>query len=164
MNRNSLVFLVLLSTFSLFSHNYALAQNEKTISENLNKNIIYADISMGGDHDLFSNMAVYYERALKQNMWNKNISSFINLGVGRRYAYEELSQYIIAQYGLLTGAKSHHLEIATGVKYYYKGDEQGKLPLSSMVGWRFQKPDGLLVLRAGLGYPEIIYFGLGLSF
>ena len=35
---------------------------------------------------------------------------------------------------------------------------------SFTVGWRFQKPNKHLMIRAGLSWPETLYVGIGIPF
>jgi len=59
--------------------------------------------------------------------------------------------------------KKHHLEVGAGLvksleKYY------DIIPLPGSIGNRIQKPNGHFIFRTGVGWPEALYFGLGLSF
>lgn len=159
LRRLFLASLILLLSIAVYSQN----KNPKTVE--LNKNVIYGNVSIGNDQ--FSK-AVYYDRIFKNNMfWGSDNLHFVKIGIGKHKAIQyDDGNYVVGQYGLLigTGGESHHLEIVAGLKYYYNGSLQGSLPISSSIGWRYQKPERLLVFRAGLGYPEIVYFGFGLSF
>lgn len=50
-------------------------------------------------------------------MWNRNISSFVKVGFGAVAHWGGDDIYVLTQYGLLTGAKTHHLEIGLGLNY-----------------------------------------------
>jgi len=152
--------IVVITLIILCSINYGYSQNEKPNDDLLNKNAIYGNIGTWG---LYFTATGYYERMLKQHMWNKNISSFVKIGYGAEAHWVGEGIYLLAQYGLLTGAKTHHLEIGLG-PIFYKGDLKGIPPLSGNVGWRIQKPGGNFIFRMGVAWPEAFYLGLGFSF
>lgn len=127
-----------------------------------NKNAIYGNLGSGG---IYFTATGYYERMIKQKMWNTSISSFVKVGFGAEVHWGGESRYLLSQYGLLFGAKKHHLEIGLGPGYFSNNSVTGKLfMMSGTVGWRFQKPDGNFIFRIGTSWPEAVYAGLGLSF
>lgn len=139
--------------------------------KHLNKNIVYlcqysAGLEGGG--------SINYERIFKQRVWNKSISTFwkITIGSYKPFMRSKLT-YSLAQIGILTGKNRHHLEISGGISHtfnHYAGwtAERNKEllghPFSGNIGWRIQKPDKHFVFRMGVGVPELLYFGLGLSY
>ena len=153
----------------------------------LYNNAIYASVGIGG---LWLPGTIYYERMLKQQMWDRGISSFAKVGTGSVAHWEGHSEYVLAQYGMLTGIKKSHFEASIGLVYFYRGDmyngpqtssstyyyEDGsvmnveeKTPiapfewLSGSIGYRLQKPGGHSVFRTGLGFPEAVYVSWGFS-
>lgn len=143
------------------------AQNPNPKEIQLNKNAIYINggVEYLSDHDgTFAITSFYMERIIKQKMWDVNLSSYVRIGIGFQFDYEDSYKYIIAQYGLLTGSNAHHLEVAAGLNYNYNEYFNRTLPFSINIGWRFQKPAKHLILRVGTGSPEILYFGFGFSF
>lgn len=163
-----LVFLIILLSNAVFSQD----KNSKIIE--LNKNVIYGNAGFGiwsnsvGDPigDAFVFITFYYEKIIKQKIGYINSSSFVRIGIGKQFDIDHRLIHITAQYGFLSGAKSHHFEMAGGLRFfttkYYPQDKY--IPISFNAGWRFQKPDGHLIFRIGTGYPELMYFGFGLSF
>lgn len=97
---------------------------------------------------------------------NRKISSFVKGGIGGYAIWGTGGQYVLAQYGILTGAKkNHHLELGAGPLYFANGDLQdGEIPVTATVGWRKQKPGGKSIFRMGVSWPEALYVGLGVSF
>ena len=144
------------------SYNLTYAQESESQEAAFHKNAIYGNVGTGG---LYFTTAGYYERIIKQKMWDKNISSFVKVGTGVEFHWGGSGMFILAQYGLLTGAKKHHLEISVGPNYFITGDYKGDvLPISGAIGWRVQKPEGKFIFRMGASWPEAIYIGLGVSF
>jgi len=131
----------------------------KAQEASFNKNAIYGSVGSAG---LYFSATAYYERIIKQKMWNKNISSFVRVGYGSEVHYGGEGTYILTQYGILTGAKTHHLEAAVGPNYFISGNID--IPVSATLGWRIQKPESNFIFRMGIAVPEAIYLGLGFSF
>lgn len=125
-----------------------------------NKNAVYASVGSAG---LYFSATVYYERMIKQKMWNKNISSFVKVGYGTEAHYGGESTYIFGQYGILTGIKKHHLEISAGPNFFMSGDDSD-IPVAATVGWRIQKPGGNFIFRMGVAIPEAAYISVGFTF
>ena len=129
---------------------------------NLKKNAIYGNVGVGG---FYFTATAYYERIIQQNLWNKNIAYFIKGGIGAEAHWGVGGPYILGQFGIITGAKTNHLEISAGPNIFLSGDLQGDfLPLSAALGWRVQKPNGKAMFRMGAAWPEAVYIGFGFSF
>jgi hypothetical protein len=150
--------LLITVTILLSSSSIVYSQSENIKDIGLNKNAIYGNVGIGG---LYLTATGYYERIITQN--NK-ISSFVKAGVGGYALWGIGGQYILAQYGILTGAKKHHLELGVGPNYFLNGDLQGELPFTATLGWRIQKPRGKFIFRMGGSWPEAVYIGIGASF
>lgn len=92
------------------------------------------------------------------------ISPFIRVSTGKGYYFSEAS-YFSTEIGALTGKKKSHIEYAIGAVVFVDGyDKSISLTLSGFFGYRYQKPSGGLIFRTGLGVPELIYAGVGVSF
>lgn len=144
--------------YELSSNGFVYGQKESINDVGFNKNAIYGNVGIGG---LYFTATGYYERMITQN---SKISSFIKVGAGGYSSWGDGGQYILAQYGILTGAKKHHLELGAGPNYFMNGDIKGKLPFTATIGWRVQKPGGKFIFRMGVSFPEAFYIGLGGSF
>jgi hypothetical protein len=124
-----------------------------------NSNAIYTNIGIGG---LYFTATAYYERKITQSSM---ASTFIKAGVGGYALWGEGGYYVLTQYGILTGSKKNHFELAAGVNYFINGDLKGqKYPFSGTLGYRFHKPDGNFIFRTGVSWPEAVYVGFGFSF
>ena len=74
------------------------------------------------------------------------------------------------RYGIMTGIdKQHHFEINAGPNLLV-GIYNDKLDFASSefdfgfnMGYRKQKPEDSKIFRAGIGYPELLYFSFGFS-
>ncbi len=66
---------------------------------------------------------------------------------------------------VLTGEKKNHMEAGGGLVVMIKKDERSTTIIPAVhIGYRFQKPSGGIVFRAGFGIPDAIYLGLGYNF
>lgn len=129
---------------------------------NLRSNAVYGNVGIGG---FYFTATAYYERILKQNLGDKNLAAFVKGGYGAEAHWGVGGPYVLAQLGLITGAKTHHLEISAGPSFFLSGDLQGDYPpLSATLGWRVQKPNGIGMFRMGAAWPEAVYIGFGFSF
>jgi len=156
--KNAKPCLVIIAIIFLCPISCAYGQKPNPSKTELNKNALYGNIGIGG---FYLTATGYYERIVTQGV---KISTFIKAGVGGYSLWLESGQFILAQYGILTGKKKHHLEIGAGPNYVINGDLQRTPPITATVGWRIQKPGGNFIFRMGASWPEAIYVGLGISF
>ena len=75
------------------------------------------------------------------------------------------------RFGIITGIdKKHHFEINAGpqllVGMYNDGFDfaASEFDFGFNIGYRKQKPQDSKIFRSGVGYPELLYVGLGFSF
>ena len=146
MARRNRIRIIVIKALLLYSISHSIAQEVTLPEVEFNKNRIYGNVGYAG---LYFSATGYYERMIKQKMWNSNISSFVKVGYGAYIYWEGKGKYLLAQYGLLTGAKTHHLEIGIGPCYFITGDLKGDVLVSGIVGWRIQKPGGNFIFRMG---------------
>jgi hypothetical protein len=113
---------------------------------------------------------IYYERMLKQNRLENNISFFTKIGIGQAVFWDADGKYILGQLGVLTGNKNSHFETSLGMVYFYGGSEKNwhqnnpLTLLSGSVGYRYQKPSSRFIFRAGAAWPEMVYLSIGVRF
>ncbi len=124
----------------------------------LKRNAIYGTV---GNLIVWLSATGYYERIISQK---NNLATFIKVGFGYVDNYGVGSPYLLAQYGILTGSKKHHFELGAGPNLFLGDNSTDDFPLSATLGWRRQKPGGNFLLRAGVSFPEAIYFGFGVAF
>ncbi len=139
--------------------NFVYGQEDNNQKVKLYKNALYSNVGIG---PIYFTGTGYYERMLTQK--NK-ISTFVKIGIGGYSIWGTGGQYLLAQYGIITGAKRHHFELGAGPAYFLSGDlKEGEPPITATIGLRNQKPGGKFMFRMGISWPEALYFGLGVSF
>lgn len=111
------------------------------------QNLVY--LSTGG----FTTSA-HFEHMIKSNSAN---SFYANVGYGEIYD-SNTEFYSTASVQWLLGRKNFQLETGLGVGL---GFENAEVFPDFEVGLRYQKSKPGLILRAGLGFPELIYFSAG---
>jgi len=148
-----LVFLPLLST-PTFSQ-----ENTESAPVLFKPNMFHGGLGFGG---LIVTATTNYERILTQNFEKSIVATFAKVGIGAYSAWGGDGQYIFAQYGFMTGKKANHFEASAGPNFTLGGDDL--LPVAFNFGYRHQKPGKSFMYRTGIGFPETIYFGMGLSF
>lgn len=162
--RINLITLKGLAVIFVMISNTIAAQNQESVESKMFNNAIYGSIGISmemlGESWFTAN--AYYERMFQKNEKKSNISTFVKVGIGSMVYWEDASSYILGQYGILTGVKKHHLEASAG--FVKSLDEYYIFPLSGSIGYRIQKPNGHFIFRTGVGWPEALYFGLGVSF
>jgi hypothetical protein len=106
-----------------------------------------------------------YERALYQP-YDKFLTSIgVRIGVGRWVVWGDIGNHYIATLQVLSGKAKSHLEIGAGaVAGAVNVHAIRKIRPAGNLGYRFQKPGGVVLLRAGIGFPEALYLSLGLCF
>lgn len=91
---------------------------------------------------------------------------FLRAGGGLRGSTSFSDVYVVVQGGALINlnlwlenTNRHHFELAAG---YFAQPRPWQLPpVSAVVGYRYQRPNGLRLIRAGVSYPEGLYLGVG---
>jgi hypothetical protein len=166
-NKLHLLSLKALIAISSLISSTVTAQDVKSdsVESEMYKNAIYGTVGISLEliGESWFTGTIYYERMFQKNAQKSNISTFVKAGYGRAEYWEGSSKYILGQFGILTGVKKHHLEASAG--FVASLDEYYDLfPLSGSFGYRYQKPKGHFIFRTGLGYPEAVNFGLGVSF
>ncbi len=150
------------------------------ISEDHSKNAIYGNVSIFGLGGLVN---LNYERVVfRSNGLFKEYG--IRIGAGYYSEWGGTGSHALLNFYGLTGHKNNHLEVLIGGLVLYdiasydieinnaqalnesppkKSDFTSFFPAIT-AGYRYQKPTGGFLFRAGLSYPEGGYVGLGLGF
>ena len=95
-----------------------------------------------------------YERRLQKR-------TFLRAGAGIVEGNDS-GQHLFVQYGFILGAKNHHFEISVGPALIIS--DLRSIPFSGAAGYRFQKPDGWFVFKAGAAWPEMYFLSFGVAF
>ena len=150
--------LLITITILLSSTSIVYSQKESIKDAGFYKNAIYGNVGIGG---LYLTATGYYERMMTQN---SKFLSFVKVGFGGYSTWGDEGNYILGQFGVLSGANKHHLELGAGPRYDINRGMQGYLPFAATIGWRIQEPGGNFIFRMGVAWPEAVYIGLGFSF
>lgn len=125
-----------------------------------NKNSV--NIELGGHGIVFS---TYYERIIFNG---KRFKTTGQIGYGVIPSWVHLMPFLINEMISLGEKKTHHIEIGLGITYVFRdkyGDLYGRIVfLNGRIGYRFQRPDGKLIIRAGYTPLSDSYDWFGLSF
>jgi hypothetical protein len=158
MKKSIQTILLITITTLLSSTSIVYSQKESIKDTGFYKNAIYGNVGIGG---LYFTATGYYERMMTQN---SKVLSFVKVGFGGYSTWGDEGNYILGQFGVLSGANKHHLELGAGPRYVINGGLQGYLPFAATIGWRIQEPGGNFIFRMGVSWPEAVYIGLGFSF
>ncbi|MDD3740350.1 MAG: hypothetical protein PHH30_03840 [Bacteroidales bacterium] len=162
---------------SLSGQTIAINEDSQTpiVNENTTKNNIYLS---AGSTLIFSAFTLNYER----NIFNRPNSEWnIRGGWGLNAAlWGIVCHHYLLDICYISGKSNHHFEACFGVSMlfdreyfvYYKNDPDLYEPFSyfadwypsAYLGYRYKKPDGKFLFRAGLGWPEQFGVGIGFSF
>ncbi len=105
---------------------------------------------------------IFYDRMLSESQ-DRRFSTFARVGYqSNLIIFTPAGRAFILEGGMLTGSNFGHFEGALGVTYIQVGNDVLRPAFS--VGYRGQKPTGNFMFRTGLGFPELLYFGIGLAF
>jgi len=100
----------------------------------------------------------FYERMFFQR---EEFRSFIKIGYGTSIVVmADISHGPIIQLGFITRPDKHHFEMNLGSMYLI---DDNFVPAIS-IGYRLQKWENNYIFRTGIGYPEGLYLGAGITF
>jgi len=110
---------------------------------------------------VFFTANVNYERMVKE--LPKSYLS-VKAGFGGYASWNSSGQTYSLSLVHLAGKKNNHLESGAGLIYLHEKGWESQLWPDLHIGYRYQKPDGELLFRTGLGFPEGLYLGAGFAF
>ncbi|WP_375581309.1 hypothetical protein ABWH96_10000 [Marivirga tractuosa] len=173
--------ILIISFYMALNYSYGQELEKDTLKTDESKNVIYGTV---GFVPIYAVANISYERCIAAND-NKFLRSFwLKVSGGLWEAWAVGGPHFFAGLTSLTGSGNHHLELNIGFVSMYdkKSYEDNYLynpngnseslsksdfidnSIAGGVGYRYQPTDGGFVFRAGLSYPESIYFSLGVSF
>ena len=139
-----------------------IAQEHVSSPVRFNKNSVYGTFGIG---PMYGTLLGNYERALYQPSEKFLASIGVRVGVGRWVVWGDIGNHYIATFQVFSGKAKSHLEIGIGaVANAVPIHSTRILRPAGNLGYRFQKPGGVLLLRIGIGFPEALYLSLGLCF
>jgi hypothetical protein len=161
--------LLILSVIFIVNNGYGQGYKSDIKPIGLKKNVIYATLGVDPG-EFYGTLLGNYERMVIQ-FQNPFVNSlWVRVGAGPWVWWTGKGTNYVATISALTGRKGSHLETGAGVLFTYDSDRRSFHPLindrhlAGNIGFRFQKPEGLFVLRTGIGWPEFIYLSLGFCF
>jgi hypothetical protein len=162
---------ILLAICLVFSLNSGFSQttNSEYKPIELKKNVIYG--TLGIDYwEFYGTLMGNYERMIFQLPKSFVNSVWVRVGAGPWAWWTGEGINYVSTLSVLTGRKSAHLEIGSGLLITYNSDHNSYHPLinnsylAGNLGFRYQKPGGNFVFRTGMGWPEFMYLSLGVCF
>ena len=149
--------------------NYLSAQNAKLGSdisasykvESSYRNFVYGTVGYGL---ALGNLSINYEYLF----WKPDRKLLSNVRIKASAGYYAV-WYITSQFytvsfvGLVENNGNWDFEYGAGVSLFVQSYSKGIAP-NVILGTRYQKPDGKLLFRCGIGFPEAVYGSLGFCF
>ena len=136
--------------------------SQETSSEAFSNNVISGT---GGTAAIYFMATINYEHKITETSFVLSKSIYFKAAAGPWGTWG--AGGYLAQIGLtfLSGSNNGHFEIsAGGAAMYDDYVERTSLVPAGSLGYRFQSPGTGLMFRAGLGFPETLYLGIGFSF
>jgi hypothetical protein len=155
----------------IFSANLAFSQHYRSGSNTtlLKKNTFY--VTLGVEiGEFYGTLLANYEHMLFHIPNSFIHSMWLRVGGGPYTQWGGKGVNYVSTLSALIGRKSSHIEIGSGVLLSYNSIEKKFHPLvhnshlAGNLGYRYQKPGGQFIFRAGIGWPEFTYLSLGVCF
>lgn len=177
--------------FCIFFNSYNQNDTTDLRWSGLQRNAIYVTF---GSLLLYYAVEVSYERLFFENQKLTFGTFWVNVSGGKYvdlFNYEDGGPYYSISITTMTGANEHHFEVNGGMGWMYdkfkyesrlseyheyidsnpyspsaepsKSDYRFLRPAGSM-GYRYQEPNGFLIIRAGIGHPESLYLSFAVCF
>lgn len=154
--------LIVLALLCLSREGYTQEITPDTLYQDAYKNV--ASVSLGAFPIYLIAMASY-ERMILNYSEKRSYSLWVRGGAGFWEWWEDSGMDYIATFGIMTGRNKSHFEGSLGVVYssWFASGSKTFLPACTL-GYRYQKPGMPLMFRAGGGWPEAAYVGVGYCF
>lgn len=158
---------LLLFVLCCFYFSFGFAQNDSSLIRPKN-NLVSLDLTT---NLIWRTYGLAYERQLNQG--------FVNSFVRGKYQYGQCSWKTelcygsfhkwSAMFGVYTGRKNHHFEMALGAGttnqvVTYRKEERYLGILMADLGYRYAKPGGRINTMLGLSWPNGLYLRMGMKF
>lgn len=154
-------FLVCLYLVS-FMKLYAQENNSVITQPGLKKNVVSGTVGTVPGSWLV--LAGSYERMIAERKDNFFNSHWIKASGGNFASWEASGPLIFVGMTSLIGAKINHIELNYGLTLLGNLSSPYYFGPAGALGYRYQKPRGHFVFRAGIGYPEAFFLTLGFAF
>lgn len=124
------------------------------------------NISLTGN--LLYGATLNYERIISEHQGKFYNSNILRIAGGMELGTGFDAVYMALLYQHFYGKKANHLEWVLGptIAFKYRSFSANNLLILPVVniGYRYQKPGKNFLFRTGIGFPQIVYAGLGVSF
>jgi len=163
--KSGLIFTCLLMVFIL----KGFSQEKASMTDGLKKNSVYGTAGVWIE-DMYGNVTMNYERMLVVFPASFFQAISIRSGAGPWVAWLSEGINCFSVISVVGGRSSSHFETGMGVLFTYWTESKEWHPIvndrhfAGNFGYRYQKPGGKFVFRAGLGWPEGFYLSLGFCF
>jgi len=106
---------------------------------------------------------IFYDRLISGIGEHNTACTFARIGYQENVILTSPNgKAFILEGGILTGTHFGHFEGALGITYIQTQNNVIRPAFS--VGFRGQKPNGSFMFRTGLGFPELLFLGVGIGF
>lgn len=169
--KHSLLLVLIIFVWPFLTYGQGAETDRLPLQTQLKKNSIFGNV--GILPVVAASISISYDRSLFSTQNKTDYRAKLSIGfmgaLGDTYSYQSLAA------GLLTGKRNSHFELFGGAALYQYTPVKlpgGILPEDSSIGifpvgnigYRYQKPDGGFIFRAGVGFPDMGYVGLGVAF
>ena len=157
--------------YFIFSVSPGFSQHCRSVNNTtlLKKNAIYGTLGVEFG-EFYGTFLANYDRQLFHLPNSFIHSMWLRVGAGPYVQWTAKGVNYVSTLSAVIGRTSNHLEIGSGVLLTYNINEKRFHPLvhnshlATNLGYRFQKPGGNYIFRAGIGWPEFIYLSFGICF
>ena len=161
MKSNCLKFTFLLCILLVcYSSIYSQQDSLRKSDNNYKMNLIHGSF---GTLVLGYTANIFYDRLLSRIGKQNSTCTFVRIGYQDNIILTDPNgSAFILEGGILTGKNYGHFEGALGITYIQTQNNVIRPAFS--VGFRGQKPNGTFMFRTGLGFPELLFLGVGIGF
>lgn len=143
-----------------YSSAYSQQDSQQKSDNRYKMNLIHGSL---GTMVLGYTANIFYDRLLSGIGEQNTTCTFVRIGYQNNVILTDPNgNALILEGGLLTGKNFGHFEGALGITYIQTQNNVIRPAFS--VGFRGQKPTGGFMFRTGLGFPELLFLGVGLAF
>ena len=151
-----LLCILLIGYSSIYSQQDSLRKSDN----NYKMNLIHGSL---GTMVLGYTANIFFDRLLSRIGKQNTTCTFVRIGYQNNIILTDPNgTAFILEGGIVTGKSYGHFEGALGVTYIQT--ENNVIRPAFSVGFRGQKPNGSFMFITGLGFPELLFFGVGITF
>lgn len=153
------LFSILILAFCLLAKGQDIKAADDSLALIPKRNVVY--VSGPSIPGIMMSFSINYEGMLSSNPDKFITSLWLRVGGGPYFSWGDNGAIFISTLTLLTGKKNSHFECGLGLS---RISNPGLVLPAVSLGYRYYNPGKSLFFRAGGGFPEIVYLGIGISF